>query len=936
VLLLLCAARGAGAQEATVVGTVADEQKAVIPGVTVTATSLTTGRVFSVVTALEGDYRLVGLPAGRYRVEAALAGFAPTIVPDLELLVGQNATVAFTLKLAAFSEVASVTAEAPLVDTRQVQVSGNVDRRQMESLPIAGRNWLELSTMVKGVTANTAGSTPGTSRGAGFRVNLDGQEITQETSVPGFGQPGVSQEAIAEYQIITNLFDVTMGRSTGLQVQAVSRAGSNEYDGSLFGYFRDETFNAKDPFQNRVLPYSNQQVGGTIGGPIIQNTAHFFFSYEYQREPSTSVLGPAPYGGRTIELPAGEYQHYELGRGDYQAGLRDHFTVRLNYSSWDHPQEFAGHPSRSATRERYSYLTAANWSRAASSNLFHELRVNYFHYNFLHVPLATGPITPEYIFPGLTLGPNWNYPEDWYQDHLTTRFDVNWHKGSHAIKMGSELRVGKDSGWWMARSRGQMIFSALPSDAARRFPLDAWDDPSRWDFSGLEATALRYDIYYAEEGGQNKGHGNWSFDVPRPMYAGWIGDAWQVHNRLTLNLGVRYDAAWKDFIAPGVENTDLIIDNGLFTRNYGYRDDISDLNNVSPRASFAWNVSGNSDLIIRGGSGLYYATQGGNQVIDQQLWNSQRVIANSYVNDGRPGFVTDPTRGVTADQVLSGAVPLTPQTISVIAHDYQVPLTWQSILGFQKRLTDVMAFDADLVYYKGYFEDVQNDPNLFYDPATGFPKNPGRFGRPNPAFGQINLKESTGHSDHMSLATSFTRRYRNNFQLGAAYTLMFFKNDTGIGNAGYGNQQMNPFDLEMDWARSSEFQRHTLNVNGVWTLPWGFVASGTYHYGSGNYSTITLPVDTLGLGFARRVRSDFSVVTRNTFEQDPWHIANVRVSKDLALGQGMKLSLIAEAFNVFNYARYNRNTIEGNAQYGRATSSGTTPRTGQLAFRLGF
>jgi hypothetical protein len=935
-VVLLLAATRLQAQEATVIGTVVDESRAVLPGVTITATSLANGRQFSDVSTVQGGYRLVGLPAGRYKLETELQGFAPTVLPEVELLVGQNATIALTLKVASVSESVTVTADAPLVDTRQAQVSGNVDRRQMEELPIPGRNWLELSTMVKGVTANTAGSTPGTPRGTGFRVNLDGQEITQETSIPNFGQPGVSQEAIAEYQIITNLFDVTMGRSTGLQVQAISRAGGNTFDGSLFGYFRDDTLNAADAFQKRVLPYSNQQVGGSQGGPIIKDKLHYFASYEYQREPSTTVLGPNAYAGQTIELPAGEYQHYVLGRGDYQMTGKDHLTMRLNYHKWDHPAEYATHPSRSATRTRYSYLTTGNWSRVVSSNLLQEVKVSYFHYNFLHIPLASGPITPEYIFPGLTLGPNWNYPEDWYQDHVTSRADFTWHKGSHDFKIGSELRVGKDSGWWEARSRGQMFFSRLPADAAARFPLDAWNDPSRWNLAGLDAVALRYDIYYAEQGGQNKGHGNWSFDVPRPMYAGWFGDSWKINDRITVNYGARYDVAWKDFIAPGVTDTELRFNTGFSVEDIGYRSDIQDLNNVSPRGGFAWNVSKDNRFVIRGGSGLYFATQGGNQVIDQQLYNSQRVIANSYVNDGRPGFVADPTRGITAADVLSGRVPLAPQSISVIAHDYQAPSTWQSMIGFQKQLTEVTALDADLVYYRGYHEDVQRDPNLFYDPATGFPKNPTIAGRPAPAFGQINAKDSTGKSDHLALATSFTRRYRDNFQLGMTYTLMFFKHDTGIGNAGYGNQQLNSFDLDYDWARSSEFQRHTLNMNGVWSLPGALTLSGTYHYGSGNYSTLTLPVDTLGLGFARRVRADYSVLDRNTFLGDPWHKMDMRLSKDFRISGDLKLTGIAEIFNVFNYERFNRNTIEGAAAFGQATQSGMDSRRGQLAFRLRF
>ena len=222
--------------QASVVGTVTDETKGVLPGVNVTAVDLATGRQFSGVTDERGEYRLVGLSAGRYKVQAELTGFATSTVDDLELVVGQNATVTFSLKVASLSETATVTGDAPLVDSRSTQVAGNIDRRQMEELPISGRNWMELSMMVKGVTANDVGKgMPGGARDGEFQLNLDGQQISQAVSWTSiFGQPGLSREAIAEYQVVTNLFDVTQGRSAGLQVQAISRAGSNSLTGSFY------------------------------------------------------------------------------------------------------------------------------------------------------------------------------------------------------------------------------------------------------------------------------------------------------------------------------------------------------------------------------------------------------------------------------------------------------------------------------------------------------------------------------------------------------------------------------------------------------------------------------------------------------------------------------------------------------------------------------
>jgi len=926
--LILVVSVSASAQDASVVGTVTDESKAVLPGATVTATERSTGRTFVDVANERGEYRILRLPPGRYEFKAELAGFSTMVLSDVELLVGQNATVAFVLKLATVQESVTVTGESPLVDLRSSQVSGNVDRRQMEELPIEGRNWMELSMMVKGITANSITTTPGVSGLANFQLNLDGQEITQHTSVTGFGQPGISRDAIAEYQVVTNLFDVSAGRSAGIQVQAVSRAGTNNLDGTFYGYFRDDNLNSEDPFENRVLPYSNQQVGGTIGGPIARDKMHFFASYEHEREPNTAIITPSALAPQRLLLPTEVDQDTFLTRIDRQFGGNDHLVVRGNYFSRFLPNDgISSHPSRGTKKDIKSYFATANWTHAGSSDLLQELRVGYYRFYWTYEGMEGLALTPEYQFPGLTIGLNWNYPEFIRESRLPIRYDVMWHRGKHDLKIGGEFIRGIDDGDWPARSRGQWFFSRLPADAARRFPLDQWNDPASMDFSGLDSIAIRFDQTYSRD---------WKYRVPRPTYAAWIGDTWTLHDRLTLNLGVRYDLAWGDFAPPGVQETELIINNGLFSENVGYRNDLRDVNNVAPRVGFNWQPTGSGNFAIRGGTGLFYAHVGANPAFDQQLWNGQKVIFNSYANDGRPGFIADPTRGVTADDILSGRVPLAPQSISVIAHDIQAPYSWQSMLGFQRQLTEVMGFDADLIYTRGYAEETQRDPNLFYDPATGLPKNPTTFGRPRPDFGPIRLLQTNGRSDYLALATSLMRRYRNNFQLGMTYTVMFFKHDMGVGESGYNNSLINPFDIEYNWARSGSFQRHTLRANGIWNLPWAFTIAGLFRYGSGTYTNINTGFNPLGGTGSNRFRGDLSFVPRNTFKQDPVQTFDVRVSKDFALGRGIKLSGIAEIFNIYNYARYSYNLIETSRLFQQRQSSSSDPRSVQLAFRLAF
>ncbi len=435
-LALLLPPTLAAQQNATVQGIVVDESQGVLPGATVTATEINTGLQSVAVTTQEGRYRLDSLPPGRYKLRIELSGFASAELADIELLVGANATVPrVAMKVAALEETITVRQEAPLVDLTSSQVAGNIDRRQMAELPLQGRNWTELALMVKGVTANNATNTPGTSDDQ-FQLNLDGQQITQRVAGSGFGQPKVSREAIAEFQIVTNMFDITQGRSTGMQVQAISRSGTNDLKGSTYGYFRsDDAFNAADPITGTVLPFQNQQAGATLGGPIIQNRMHFFGSYEHERQPADAYLAPTRLPNQTFQFESRPINDNYLGRVDYQLSAANNFTVRGQHWAFDNPFSISSgtaHPSTADKLQSYSTNVVGTWTHAAGSNLLFQLQggMNRFSwYNDaqpqMDVPFHSTPFfVPEFDFPGLTIGGASNYPNDTWQNTYSTRLDV--------------------------------------------------------------------------------------------------------------------------------------------------------------------------------------------------------------------------------------------------------------------------------------------------------------------------------------------------------------------------------------------------------------------------------------------------------------------------------------------------------------------------------
>jgi len=278
------------AQEATLSGTVADTTGGVLPGVTVTAIHEATGNTFEAVTDERGAYQ-IPVRTGVYRITAQLLGFATVTQSGLELLVGQQAVVNLQLAPSTVQESVTVTAETPLVDMTQSSQASNIDPRQLSELPVNGRNWLDLTMLAAGSRINTVASDdlmPKASVG-NSQLNVDGHQVTSTISATGFGQPHYSRDSIAEFEFVANRFDATQGRSAGVQVNAVTKSGTNTFTGSTAGYFRHDSMNAADFIVHRVLPYSNQQFSTTFGGPIRKDRIHFFANYEYEREPSTQT-----------------------------------------------------------------------------------------------------------------------------------------------------------------------------------------------------------------------------------------------------------------------------------------------------------------------------------------------------------------------------------------------------------------------------------------------------------------------------------------------------------------------------------------------------------------------------------------------------------------------------------------------------------------------
>ena len=314
------------AQEAVISGTVTDATGGVLPGVTVTAVHEATGNTFVGVTNDRGGFRIAAR-AGTFRLTLELAGFVTVTRSGLELLLGQTAGLDFKMVVTGVEESVTVTGQAPLLELTQSKLGGNIDPRQMQELPVQGRDWTSLALLAPGNRTTAMGAAPVADRGdvRDFQLNMDGQQVTSELG-PG-GQPRFSRDAIAEFQFISNRFDATQGRSAGVQVNAITKSGTNKPSGSFAGSFRDGGWNAADPVLLLVVPYQSQEYATTFGGPIVQDRLHFFVNHEYDHQPRTTI---ANTGYTTFNAKLTGTSTVDLGgaRLDYQLSPRNHLMFK--------------------------------------------------------------------------------------------------------------------------------------------------------------------------------------------------------------------------------------------------------------------------------------------------------------------------------------------------------------------------------------------------------------------------------------------------------------------------------------------------------------------------------------------------------------------------------------------------------------------------------
>jgi hypothetical protein len=263
-------------------GTVRDPQGAAVPNTEVTVLEETTGLTRTVTTNDEGVYIIAGIPAGRYTVSAAPAGFKKTVNPGIQLHVAERLTLDINLEVGAVGETVTVTGEAQLVETRNSDVSSLVTEKQVTELPLNGRNYAQLVTLVPGISpvtqagAGGAFGTGGTGLDSHVDMSVNGNgSNTNLWTVDGVNNMDVGSNAtllvfpsidsIQEFRVERNSFSAEYGQAQGAVINLITKGGGNEFHGTLFEFFRNDALNANDFFNNRAGRYGPNDSAVALG-----------------------------------------------------------------------------------------------------------------------------------------------------------------------------------------------------------------------------------------------------------------------------------------------------------------------------------------------------------------------------------------------------------------------------------------------------------------------------------------------------------------------------------------------------------------------------------------------------------------------------------------------------------------------------------------------
>ena len=971
-LILLTAASAAYAQAGTFSGRVLDQGDAVLPGVTVTATNVSTGVSRTTVTNAEGLYYMPGLDPGIYEVKTELTGFSPAARDRVTLAVNATITLDFKMQVASLNETITVSGDAPIIEVTQSKVASTIEQTQLENLPMITRS-------VSGMLALLPGASPlepvhRSKENVGSVSYAGGSGTNMVAAVDGadnrdnrYGGPllAYTTEALEQFQLATSQFSATDGRTGGAALTMVTKSGTNALHGSGFIFDRDRAMTAKDYFTRQAgankVPFSRQQFGGSMGGPIVRNRAFFFGAVEQVYEDTSQTVpdrqftelerlvaatnaGLIPKGlvnpnhGRFGPIP-GEITLYTVKAN---AQLTNAHSLMARYAGQrDDRDAVTFSPSNdlrepeNSTIRMWSAVGQHNW--VLGNNGLNQItgQVNHMY----RLSDVTSAITGEHytrdfprvaVFPPRLSFPTVNTGAGGAGGSLTDTYviqikdDVSLLRGNHALKFGGN-------------------FNALPNlgllNANEHFPtLTFFDDPSVI----LSNSNGRYPQGFQTPGivrqwQQANPVRSEDINYGAKQVMAWYQDDWRATTRLTLNLGVRYDLDLNFYDQRNyARNATRLVLEAIGNPYAGIPK--TPTKDISPRVGFAWDMSGDGRRVLRGGYGLYFDqfnTGGAGDVSSQNKrpLNALATLTNTAIGVGQLAtyrYTIDPlpAQPQEANTLPRGAAG------QWLAPDLTDPQNHVAHVGYAHQLTATTAVSLDYTH-----SEIRNDlRSLNINPIVN-----GRrvlandlqrvFGIPD-VLSAVNIKSSINKARYDAMTVKYQQR-ASRVTIQAHYTIAgSYAYGGSTGSRGGASVPQDAFEplARGEWGPTGADERHRVVAIGVFDLAYGIQLSPVFQAATPRPYNLTAGADLNADGNNNDRYIDPATgkqASINAARGDKTVVLDLRSTKFFSLTGERKVGVFVELFKLFNRANFG-GSYTGNARSSnfRLPSGGFIPGIG--------
>jgi carboxypeptidase family protein/TonB-dependent receptor-like protein len=900
---------------ASVSGRVTDPSGATLQGARVAARQTETNLTATALTDADGRFRFPYLKAGSYEITISDAGFADT-VRTLTLTVGAAFDVPVTLALATLESGVTVAAPVVVLEAARSQIAATVSQSEVRSLPLNGRNFLDLALLVPGVSPPNVGGAqlfaetsavagPGVSVGSqrNFSNNFIVDGLSANDDAAGLSGIPYGVDAVDQFQVVTSGGQAELGRALGGYVNVLTKSGTNVWHGGGYGYARDHRLNAVNPLSHATLPMQQAQYGGSLGGPLVRDRTFVFTNVEQRRLDQTGLVTIAPASAAAINarlaavgytgtpVATGEYPNpvhttNVLGKVDHQFSGRDQFGIRYSlYGAQSRNSRGAGAlnaASASAGLDNVDQTVAFSNTVTLSARTVNETRAQ-IATGDLKAPPTDGIGAAVSIAGVASFGTLSGSPTARTNRMYQIVNNLSHQAGAHALRAGVDVLYNDDTITFPRSFRGAYTFSSLANFLS-----------GTYNNAGFTQT---FGASVVSQTNPNAG-----------VYA---QDEWKAAPSLTVNAGLRYDLQFLQTIQ-------------------------TDRNNLSPRIGFAWSPSASHRTLVRGSAGLFY-----DRVPLRALANALLSAGNTtdLANLRQTSLSLSPTQaGAPAfPGILDAPVPsVTLLNLTTMDRRMQNAYSRQGSVEIERQIGDGATVSVGYQYSRGDHLIAQVNQNV---PAC-LPAGTNNGCRPDPSYANNNQYSPIGHSAYHALNVAFVQRPTRLGSYRVSYSLSKAMNDVGEN---FFSSPIDPADISKDWGRSDDDQRHRLVVSGSLNLPLAFQLSGLLQSYSHLPLNITSGVTTLQ-GTAGRPIVNGAFIGRNTGQGPDFFNAGLRLSRVFAMGRGVRAEGMIEAFNLTN--RFNPIAVNANfgagaypstpsPAFGQVTAVGE-PRSIQLALRLTF